>query len=339
MATIKDIAKMAGVSISTVSRVLNYDPGLSVSEETRKRIIEIAQRLNYKTPRERISGAGKERFRIGLVSWYTEREETLDPYYLAVRLGVERECFQRQYECVRLFLQDAGHLAMNGEPLDGIIAIGRFEREDLAKFPAGMDSIIFVDSSPDENRFDSVVLDFRKSVGEVLDYLVGLGHRKIGYIGSRNLVNGRPVKDERETVYREWLQRRNLYDPAHIHIGTNLYPEDGYALMKRALESGNRPTAFFVENDSMAIGALRALHEAGVQVPRDVSIVGFNDIAISEYLQPPLTTVKVYMEFMGETAVELLGERFASKRQIPKKIVLPTVLTVRASCAPPPDGE
>lgn len=335
MATIKDIAKMAGVSITTVSRILNYDPTLSVSDETRRRVIELAQQLNYKTPRERGMGAGSERSRIGLVSWYTEKEETLDPYYLAIRLGVERECHQRQYECVKLFLPESGTLGPNGEPLDGIIAIGRFEREDLARFPEGVRNIIFVDSSPADNHFDSVVLDFRKAVAEVLDYLTGLGHRKIGYIGSRNWMHKRPVKDEREDVFREWMERRNLHDPGLVHIGDNLYPEDGYALMKRAIERGNLPTAFFIENDSMAIGALRALHEARIEVPRDVSIVGFNDIAISAFLQPPLTTVKVHMEFMGETAVELLGERFASKRQIPKKIVVPTSLVVRDSCAPP----
>jgi LacI family transcriptional regulator len=335
MATIKDIAKMAGVSIATVSRVLNYDPSLSVSDETRKRIIEIAQRLNYKTLRERSVAAAKERYRVGLLSWYTEQEETLDPYYLAIRLGVERECFHRQYECVRLFLQDNGEVVWNGEAPDGIIAIGRFDREDIETFPKEIENIIFVDSSPDDNRFDSVVLDFRKSVGELLTYLTDLGHREIGYIGSRNKVRNRQVKDDREVVFREWLEQRNLYNPAFVFTGEKLYAEDGYRLMKQALQETSRPTAFFVENDSMAVGVLRALHEANLHVPRDVSIVGFNDIAISAYLQPPLTTVKVHMEYMGETAVELLSERFAAKRQIPKKIVLPTALTIRESCASP----
>ncbi|WP_199621019.1 LacI family DNA-binding transcriptional regulator [Paenibacillus alkalitolerans] len=335
MATIKEIAQMAGVSLATVSRVLNYDPSLSVSDETRKRIFEIAQQLNYKTPRERNGSVMKERLRIGLVSWYTEQEELLDPYYLAVRLGVERECFQRQIECVRLFLHDSGELEWNGEPLDGIIAIGRFEKEDIERFPGEMEHLIFVDSSPDDNRFDSVVLDFRKSVGELLAYLAGLGHREIGYIGSRNCVQNRRVKDDREIIFREWLEQRNMYNPSYVYTGEKLYAEDGYRLMKQALAQERRPTAFFVENDSMAVGVLRAVHEAKVKVPRDISVVGFNDIAISAYLQPPLTTVKVHMEFMGETAVELLIERLAAKRQIAKKIVLPTVLTVRDSCAAP----
>lgn len=336
MATIKDIANRAKVSIATVSRVLNYDPTLSVADETRKRIFEIAQQLNYRTLRQRNGQSGKEQLRVGLVNWYTDREELLDPYYMAIRLGVERECFQRQIELVKVYLNNADEArGWNGEPLDGIIAIGRFNIDDLNRFPVQTENIVFVDSSPDEDRFDSVVIDLRKSVSTVLEYLAGLGHRSIGYIGAHNVVNNKRVVDEREQVLIEWLQRRELFHPAYVYTGETLYSEDGYRLMKRALSEKQRPTAFFIENDSMAVGALRAAHEARVRVPQDISIVGFNDIPISAFLQPPLTTVKVHTEFMGETAVELLTDRLNAKREIAKKIVLPTKLMVRESCASP----
>ncbi|MGO4370027.1 LacI family DNA-binding transcriptional regulator [Paenibacillus sp. MCAF20] len=315
MATIKDIAQQANVSIATVSRVLNYDPGLSVTDETRKRIFEVAQKLNYKTLRER-NGSGqaqtKERYRIGLVSWYSEQEEMLDPYYLAIRLGAEKECFQRQIEMV-----------------------GRFEKDDLERFPEGMTNIVFVDSSPEENRFDSVVIDLRKSVFEVLDYLIGLGHTEIGYIGGHNKVNNKRVQDERELAFVERLTVQDIYNPAFVFTGDNLYAEEGYKLMKAAIEGGKLPTAFFIENDSMAVGALRALHEAKLQAPHDISIVGCNDIPISAYMQPPLTTVKVHMEHMGETAVELLADRMAGGRDIARKIVLPARLLERESSGRP----
>lgn len=334
MATIKDISKEAGVSIATVSRVLNYDHALSVADETRKRIFEIAQRLNYKTPRERNgSSTTKDRYRIGLVSWYSDQEEMLDPYYMAIRMGVERECFQRQMEWVKLFFHESRALEWTGEALDGIIAIGRYDKDDLLRFPSDMDNILFIDSSPDDNRFDSVVLDFNKSVGQLLTYLMELGHQKIGYIGSRNRVNNKWVQDDRERVFCEWLTERGRYNEAYVYTGEALYSEDGYQLMKRAIEQGSLPTAFFAQNDSMAAGALRALHEAKLKVPKEVSIIGFNDIAISAYLQPPLTTVKVHMEYMGESAVELLADRLQSKRAIAKKLVLPTSLTIRKSCA------
>lgn len=336
MATIKDIAQKAKVSIATVSRVLNYDPGISVADETRKRIFEIAQELNYKTLRQRNGHAVKERYRVGLVNWYSEQEEMLDPYYMAIRLGVERECFQRQMDLVKLFTRgDSDGRDWSGESLDGIIAIGRFEKDDLSRFPEGFENIVFVDSSPDDNRFDSVVIDLRKSVSEVLDYLTGLGHTAIGYIGGHNVVNNKRVQDERELVFMERLTARGLYDEAYVFTGENLYSEDGYKLMKTAISGEKLPTAFFIENDSMAVGALRALHEAKLRVPHDISIVGYNDIAISAFLQPPLTTVKVHMEHMGETAVELLADRLAAKREIAKKIVLPTRLQERESSGEP----
>ncbi|WP_141503440.1 LacI family DNA-binding transcriptional regulator [Paenibacillus luteus] len=339
MATIKDIALKAKVSIATVSRVLNYDPGISVADETRKRIFEVAQELNYKTLRQRNGTVVKERYKVGLVNWYSDQEEMLDPYYLAIRLGIERECFQRQIELVKFFVHgNTGNKGLPCESLDGIIAIGRFEKEDLDCFPEGFENIVFVDSTPDDNRFDSVVIDLRKSVFEVLDYLVGLGHAAIGYIGGHNKVNDKRVRDERELVFMEWLSKRGLFHAEYVFTGDHLYSEDGYMLMKKAISAPHRPTAFFIENDSMAVGALRALHEANLRVPQEVSIVGFNDIAISEFLQPPLTTVKVHMEHMGETAVELLADRMAHKREISKKIVLPTRLQLRASSAMPSNG-
>ncbi|WP_169090972.1 LacI family DNA-binding transcriptional regulator [Paenibacillus sp. PL91] len=338
MATIKEIAQRANVSIATVSRVLNYDPGISVADETRKRIFEVAQQLNYKTLRQRNGAAAKERYRVGLVNWYSDQEEMLDPYYLAIRLGIERECFQRKMDLVKLYMlpqEDSDRKEWPGEPLDGILAIGRFEKEDLDRFPLGFENIVFVDSSPDDNRFDSVVIDLRKSVSDVADYLIGLGHAAIGYIGGHNRVNNKRVRDEREQVFMERLADQGLYDAELVFTGSHLYAEDGYKLMKKALSGAKLPTAFFIENDSMAVGALRALHEAKVQVPQDISIVGCNDIAISEFLQPPLTTVKVHMEHMGETAVELLADRLAAKREIAKKIVLPTRLQIRESSGMP----
>ncbi|WP_374718460.1 transcriptional regulator EbgR [Parageobacillus toebii] len=330
MATLKEIAEKAGVSVATVSRVLNYDTTLSVSDETRKRIFEVAQQLNYKTLRER-SQQTKERFRFGLVHWYSERQELDDPYYMAIRLGVEKECFERQIELVKLFKQNGSYSEERMENLDGIIAVGKFGPKDVSAFAASTEHIVFVDCSPDEQKFDSVVIDLRKSTITVLDYLLQLGHKKIGYIGGREYVDGQTLlHDEREATFYEYLYLKGIYDSRYIWTGS-FTAEDGYRLMKQAISAKDIPTAFFIASDSMAIGALRALHEAQIPVPDDISIVGFNDIPTAKFIHPPLTTVKVYTEFMGETAVELLVERLTTKRTICKKVVVPTKLIVRES--------
>ncbi|QPA32931.1 LacI family DNA-binding transcriptional regulator [Thermaerobacillus caldiproteolyticus] len=331
MATLKEIAEKAGVSVATVSRVLNYDTTLSVSDETRKRIFEVAQELNYKTLRERNQQTAKDRLRFGLVHWYSELQELGDPYYMAIRLGVEKECFHRQIELVKLFKQNDSYHSEWLTALDGIIAIGKFGPKDIEVFTSSTKHIVFVDFSPDEEQFDSVVVDFRQSVLEVLDYLIELGHEKIGYIGGREYVDGESlIKDEREATFYEYLYLKGMYDPQHVFTG-HFTAEDGYRLMKQAISHGALPTAFFIASDSMAIGALRALHEAKIRIPDDVSIVGFNDIPTSKFMQPSLTTVKVYTEFMGETAVELLVERLTTKRHISKKVVVPTKLIIRES--------
>ncbi|ARP43185.1 LacI family transcriptional regulator [Geobacillus sp. 47C-IIb] len=330
MATLKEIAEKVGVSVATVSRVLNYDTTLSVSDETRKRIFEVAQELNYKTLRER-SQQARESFRLGLIHWYSERQEIDDPYYMAIRLGVEKECFERGIQLVKLFKQNGAYPIERMKELDGIIAVGKFGPKEVSDFARGAKQIVFVDCSPDERQFDSVVIDLRQATITVLDYLLQLGHTKIGYIGGREYVDGEtPIRDERETAFYEYLYVKEMYDSRDVWIGA-FTAEDGYRLMKEAIAKGDLPTAFFIASDSMAIGALRALHEAGIAVPQDVAIVGFNDLPTAAFLHPPLSTVKVYTEFMGETAVELLIERLTTKRTICKKVIVPTELVVRAS--------
>jgi len=332
MTTIKDIAQRAKVSITTVSRVLNYDPSISVAEQTRKKIFEVAQELNYKTLKERNGQMTKAGFRIGLLNWYTDQEELLDPYYLAIRLGIERECFNRNIELVKLYVSEQGSGLDSQMQIDGVIAIGRFQKEDFHLFSNCPEHIVFVDSSPDEKQYDSVVIDLKQAVYDVIDYLSELGHQKIAYIGGRNIKYNKQIIDDREKAFVEKLTELGKYDASLVYTSNNLYAEDGYQLMKQMIEDKALPTACFIENDSMAIGALRALHEANIKVPEQISIVGFNDVALTEFLQPPLTTVHVYMEEMGETAVDLLFDRLTNRRQIPRKVILPTTIKHRKSC-------
>lgn len=332
MATLKDIAKLAGVSPATVSRVLNHDESLSVSDETRERVFEAAGSLGYKTIKQRNKRMGKG-IRIGIVHWYSQKEEVGDPYYLSIRKGIEKECIKKKVEVMTIFKnhdEDASNQLKN---LRGIVAIGKFSQEEIQQFASYTKNIVFADFSPDEKKYDSVVIDFRKTMIEVLEYLLGIGHRRIGFIGGREYVgkNKEMLHDEREVTFRDFMMSKGLYHDENLYIG-RFAPQDGYNLMKKAIAKGNLPTAFFVASDSMAMGAIQALYEANINVPGDVSICGFNDIATAKYLIPPLTTVKVHTEFMGSTAVDLLLERIHEDREICKKVVLPTEFVVRGSC-------
>lgn len=327
MATIKDIADRVGVSIATVSRVLNYDPTLSVSDETRRKIFQAAEDLAYrkKTERRPVS------YRIGIVYWYTDEEELDDLYYMSLRMGVEKRCEANNLQIAKLSLENL--LAGRGEEIHGVIAIGKFNLQQAEEIRKITDNIVFVDCSPDDDQFDSVISNFEKATINVLEYFLTHGHQKIGYIGGRETYKDKTsvITDPRETTFKNYLSQKGLYDDSYVYIGA-FSVNDGYRLMKRAIEEHgeNLPTAFFVGNDSLAIGCLRALHEANIPVPDRVSIIGVNDISVSKYVYPPLSTVKVYTELMGETAVDLLLERIM-ERQVPKKVIISTRLEIRES--------
>lgn len=331
MATLKDIAKLAGVSLAAVSRVLNHDASLNVSDETRKKIFEVAEELGYQTIRQRSKNLNK-RIRIGVIHWYSQKEELGDPYYLSVAKGIEKECFNKKVEFVSIFKDGDKYTAGELDDLDGFIAIGKFSKEDIKEFSTYSKNIVFVDSSPNDKVYDSVIIDIRSATLEVLEDMVSHRHRRIGFIGGREYVGKgkESLEDERERAYHEFAKEKGIYDERDVYIGS-FTTEGGYNMMKKAIRKGKLPSVFFVASDSMAMGAIQALYESNINVPRDVSIVSFNDIHTSKYLIPPLSTVRVHTEFMGATAVGLMLERIKENRAIPKKVVIPTELIIRES--------
>ncbi|WP_419954470.1 LacI family DNA-binding transcriptional regulator [Neobacillus niacini] len=327
MATIKDIAELAGVSIATVSRVLNYDSTLSVGDETKKRIFEVAEQLSYKKKPPKKLEAGK----IALVQWYTEKEELEDLYYMSIRLGVENQSRQMGFSVSKYF-QD-NYEDIKKDDIQGLIAIGKFSDQQIKDMVAITNHIVFVDTSPDEEQFDSIVIDFKKATKKVIDHYLEQGHEHIGFIGGREVFKDKTsaIEDPREKTFKSYLSAKGLLNEAYMYVG-EFTVADGHALMKKAIQEHgeNLPTAFFAANDSLAVGALRALLEEGISVPNRVNIIGVNDISISKYVFPSLSTVKVYTELMGETAVNALAERIEG-RKIAKKITITTQLIIRDS--------
>jgi LacI family transcriptional regulator len=337
MATIKEIANAAGVSISTVSRILNLDKTLNVSEETRKRVLGIAEEMNYVTIKERKSKLKK--YTIGIVCSFTESKELNDPYFLSIRIAIEKRCMEENIDFKSLYFSKIlNNDAYNYKDLDGIIAIGIFQNEEILKIKDLTENIVFIDSSPEEWEYDSIVVDLKYGAKKALDYLYYLGHKDIGYIGAKviphnnnNNNNGVELINYREATYRDFMTEINNFKSEWVFKG-NFTLEDGYSLMKEALKLKKIPTAFFIASDPMAIGAYKAIQEEGYNIPNDISIVGFDDIATAQYLSPSLTTVKVFTDFMGETALEVLMERIKGERSLSKKIVLPVKLIIRDSC-------
>lgn len=329
MATIKDIAEKAGVSISTVSRVLNYDETLNVPDETKQKVFEAAEELDYivKEKKKR-----KKKLNIGVYYSYSIEEELADTYYLYVRVAIEKKIALENQKRRLITSEDTEESLKN---VDGIICLGTFNRQMVKKIESFRKPVVFVDSSPDESRFDSVVTNFESATRKVLDYLSAMGHSRIAFIGGHETDSqGNSVDDMRKKLYERYMREAEVYREDYVKIG-EYYPKYGYTLLKELLTLQEPPTAVFVANDSLAVGCYKAADELGLKIPEDISIVGFNDLATTKYMVPPLTTVRLYMEFMGETAVSLMMERIETEREVCKMVTIPTKLIVRESCKPP----
>lgn len=329
MATIKDIAREAGVSAATVSRVLNNDLSLAVSDDTRSRVFAVAEQLGYKPSRLRQLKRETELSSkaITLLLWCSAEEEREDPYYGSIRRGVELRC-----EELGIVL---GQTLRGRNPLpplradDGLIVVGGFDPKEFERLHADKSTTVLVDQYEERLEYDSVRTHFRQAVGQALTHLLDLGHRDIAFIG------GGGEGERRAHHFSRILQSQGCYDPVLVRKGS-WSSADGYRMMDELLAGAKRPTACFAASDPLAVGALRALHDHGVQVPAEMAIVGFDDIEMAAYVQPPLTTVRAYPEQMGKAAVQLLAERFEG-REVPSHTIIGTKLIVRETSGGTPD--
>ncbi|SHK62346.1 LacI family DNA-binding transcriptional regulator [Alicyclobacillus tolerans] len=326
MPTIKDVAEKASVSIATVSRVLNGDRTLAVPESTRLRVFRAAEELHYVAKRRRREKDTATVKKIGIIPFGNEELENQDPYFLSIRRGIETECNRQGIEASLLLgwrnlnegrsdLGEFDWVMVIGEPDPFYTAL-----ENQAK------NLIFIDSSPNPERFFSVVTDFERITHLVLRHLMKLGHTRIGFIGGSRLSR----RDERHVAFENYMREQGLFREDWVFIGPWSI-NGGYELAKQALQSYDLPSAFFVASDPMAVGVIHALREAKLSVPGDIAIVGCDDIDMAAYMNPALTTIRIPAERMGKLAVQiLLGS--VHENEGPFQITLPSELVIRESC-------
>ncbi|PJW16316.1 LacI family transcriptional regulator [Geobacillus sp. WSUCF-018B] len=328
MATIRDIAKQAGYSISTVSRVLNNDPDLSVSEETREKIYEAAEKLNYrkKTIRKVIRN-------IAFLYWLTDKEELEDVYYKTMRMEMEKLAKEFNLELQMYKISDG--IDQIPENIEGFIAVGIFSDRELERLRSMTTNGVFIDLSPDPRCFDSVRPDLTQITERAIDFFLEKGHTDIGFIGGTypNPNTGKDEMDSRERAFRHYMKAKGLLNEEYIFCHRGFSFDNGYELMTKAIETlGDRlPTAFFVAADPIAVGCLQALNEHRIPIPERVSVIGVNNISITKYVSPPLTTFHIDIHEICKSAIELLLERIQRKRNIVKTLLLGAELIVRKS--------
>ncbi len=333
--TQSQIAEEAGVSRTTVSLVLNEVPDTHISPQTRQRVITAARRLDYyPDAAARRLASGKTRT-IALV-WHRGPDPTYrDAFLPGILQGVTRAARRCGYYVIFRPIEsedpNGGYVELaRGRHTDGLILSGpRYNDADLLTLHEEGFPIVLHGQLP-EADIPSVDVDNVQGAIDAVRHLLVLGHRRIGlvtnaplsYISSKQRLEG----------YRQALEQADLpYEESLVHYG-NFDEESGYAAMKTLLTLDEPPTATFIASDMVAMGALRALHDFGVKVPEEMSIIGFDDITAARFIIPALTTFHVPTFGLGWSAAELLIQIVEQGSPKEKKVLLDTELIIRESC-------
>lgn len=341
MATLKDIAAETGISVSTISRVLNRDETISVTPQTQQKIFDAAKRLGYAPSRGRARAENSGAIRkMGIAQMFEMQQVLEDPYYLYMKTALEQVCFAKGIETTNLFRDERGEFVCQGDSaLDGIFAIGSFTPQEIRSFEKYTKRVVFVDSAPDDERYFATVPNFHLGLRQALRRFLEAGHRRIGFIGSHyTLQETHDLKlDSRLYYFRNILQDHGLYNEQYV-LDSEMNSANGYEVFSRALDRWEiPPTALFISSDAIAHGVLRALETRSLRVPQDISLIAFNDTPLSQNSTPPLSSVRVLQHELAVAALAAM-ELCGSGVQYPFKTVVPCVYIERESVASVPQN-
>ena len=327
MATIKEIAEIVGVSSAAVSRVLNYDEGISVSEETREAIFATAEKIGYK---KKVIYPKIEN--VALLYFTDNEDELEDVFYRGVREEVIKQAKKMN---IRLQIYDRRDgMSVIPRDLNACIAVGWLTRKEINQLYKICPRGVFIGTSPDEKLFDAVRPNMDSFVTQMVDYFVEKGHKKIGFIGGsdRNIDTGKPSMDIREWSFRQSVAYYHCLEEEYILISEKFTVDEGYRMGKELLKKSSLPTALCIASDTLAVGVLQALNEKGIQVPELMALFSFNDVNIANYLSPPLTTIHIDIPCICETALDLLRNRVLYGGKVTKLIFVNGIPIFRKSC-------
>jgi DNA-binding LacI/PurR family transcriptional regulator len=334
-ATAAEVAELAGISRTTVSFVLNNVPGIRITEETRQRVLDAARELKYHpdaTARRMVTGQTRM---IGFALHQSPDQAFSDHFFPQVLHGMSQAAtnlgFHLLFEVIPPEDQRDRYMKLlNERHVDGIVLSGpRSDDTELLSAHEQGANIVLLGQLPDQN-IPFVDVNNIGGARIATEHLLSLGHIRVG------MITNAPVEytasADRLAGYKQALAGAGIaFDEALIRFG-NFTMESGAQAMAELLQLEVRPTAVFVASDTVAIGALQAIREAGLHVPMDIALCGFDDISFAKFTTPPLTTVQLPAYGLGWAAAEMLI-RMISKEEIKNPyIILSTELVVRDSC-------
>ncbi len=316
--------------MTTVSHVLNETR--FVSEELRCRVLRAIEELNYQPSGVARSLRRKRTHTIGMII-----PDNTNPFFAEVARGIEDASFELGYNVI--LCNSDGNLEKEMDYLglliekrvDGLVFVSAGSNPAAIEMLSAQKIVgVIVDREISGLAMDSVLTDNKRGGYQATRYLLDLGHRRIACITGPSQLT---PSAERVTGYRDALQEAGIPVDENLILAGDFQSQSGYQGMHTLLRLSPPPTAVFVCNDLMAIGALCAAHEAGLHVPQQLSIIGFDDIALASFTTPRLTTIAQPKYEMGLMAAEMLVERIKNKELPPRRRLLATELIVRDSCA------
>lgn len=328
--TMREVAERAGVSVTTVSHVINNSR--PVNQHTRDRVEEAMRTLGYQPNVLARSLRRGVTHTIGIIL-----PDSTNPYFAEVVRGIEDTSFDQGYSVILCNSDndlDKEHHYTNvlvEKQVDGIIFVAAgLSSENINTLQARGVPLVLVDRQVPEVRVDNVLADNQHGGWLATKHLIELGHRIIGCIAGPKGVR---LSSQRINGYRQAMESADIsIDPYMIVEGDFQY-QGGYEGAAVLFNQASPPTAIFACNDLMAIGAYRFAHENNLKIPEQLSIVGFDNVRLSAYTNPPLTTIHQSKHEMGSRAARLLIERFADQELEPRQEILATNLVIRGSTA------
>lgn len=334
MVTIKQIAETAGVSSSTVSRILNDDTSLSVSSATRQAVLETAHKLKYVKRRKDTSM--KKVCHVAVITVFSEAREATDAYWRQIYLSIEKHARQ-----IGVVIDDVIRMAQGIDQqtiaaYDAIIILGDISQQAIFTIKQMNPHLVLVDSKAHDDDIDVVEPEMTKMTAKILDDFYAAGRRHIGFIGGTNELfeldgtTKGSAADVRETVYQQWIAAHQL--TPYSYTGA-WHVETGSQGATALLDDEPDIDALLVASDPIAIGAINALKMRGLEPGKDIDIVSFDNLELAAYLVPALTTVDLKPEILGQQALIQACDLAQNKRDwavwttIPSRLIYRETLT------------
>ena len=327
--TMKDVAERAGVSLSTVSHVLNKTR--YTAPETESRVLRAVEELNFHINAHARRLAMKQTDLVGLIV-----SEIANPFFPEIINGFQTAAWKEGFDTLLCNTEHDSTRSENAirnmlqSGVRGVAVMSSaLDRRAVEGLRAAGIGVVFCNLGPAEKLISNIQVDYLTGISQSIDHLIELGHHQVAVISGPQ-TNRTAVALQKAIV--EELEKRRLR-PFPI-LESNFKVDGGASAVRVIMGQSSIPTAIFCGNDLIAMGAMSALEEAGVKAPEDVSVIGFDDIFFAHLARPPLTTVRIPREQLGEIAFKSLNKMARSKRQMGVNYLIETQLVIRRSTAP-----